>query len=1065
MADRYWIGGPGTWNTSGTTKWSAAAGIALPGATCSGTTLTTTTSPALIVGMTVFGSTATSLGTITGGSGNTWTVSIGGTFASQTMTAGTVGASVPTVADNVFFSAGAGTGTITMSGALACLSFDSTGASALTFTNTGTLNCAGNFTIIASTIWNTSGTITFSSTSTGRTITTNGKTLACGVTFNGVGGGWTLAGALTITGNITLTAGIFSTGGFALSAAAINISGSTTRTFNMASSAVTVSSSNGWTATTTTNLTFTNTGSTLNLPILGGVFAGGGLSYATVAKASGSNGNLIVTGANTFTNFTVANNGSNSISYVAFPAGVTQTITGTLTLSGTSATNYSLRNYITSSTKGSQATLKIAALATLRSCDFRDITVDQTGAVTTITGTSLGNLGGNNFITFTAAKTVYCNIATSSANWTATMWALTSGGVASNTNYPLAQDTAIVDNSTTSLFQIDITTGVNLPNLDMSARTNSLTLNVTADSSIYGNLVLGPGLINTGNSVISFANRDINTTITTNGRTLVNKIIIDCVARSVTLIDAFTQVQTGGFAFEVTAGTFDTAGFAFTTTSFRSIGTVTRGVTLGASAFSLTGTTNVLTLAATGLTWNYGTSITTLSDASVNAKNITLTDTGALVLGKVVIGGGSSAISDINIVGAGSNHGILELSSTRSLSYVITFSIVPTNFTVGSWLITGTLGNPVSVRSSSTGTAADISITNKTTGIDYLSISDIYCLSKTPVTFWAGPNSTNSQNNMGIAFADGSATQAYILDTVGSSTFSKPADWNDAANSIYLIGGGGGASGSIANGAIRVTGAGGGGGGFSFLSNQAISASTSYTIGAGGTGTAGSSGTSTGGLGGLTQWGATIAAAGTGGAATTTTSIGGSGGAGTYAGGNGGAGNVGTSAAAAGGAGGGGAAGPLGPGAVGGAGAQGGVGFAGGGGGNGGGSAGGAASGTASGAGGNNALSVGGGASRSTSGAGNLGVLGGGGGGAGGTGLGGSATPGADILNSFGSGGGGGGSGSVNNGSAVAGAYGGGGGGAGIGTGLTTYKGGDAQSGAIILVYTLSSGSNFFLLF
>ena len=95
MATRYWAGGPGTWSTAATTNWSAASPLILTGASCTGTTLTTTTSPALVVGMTVWSSGNVSLGTITGGSGNSWTVSTGGTYASQKMTAATIGASAP----------------------------------------------------------------------------------------------------------------------------------------------------------------------------------------------------------------------------------------------------------------------------------------------------------------------------------------------------------------------------------------------------------------------------------------------------------------------------------------------------------------------------------------------------------------------------------------------------------------------------------------------------------------------------------------------------------------------------------------------------------------------------------------------------------------------------------------------------------------------------------------------------------------------------------------------------------------------------------------------------------
>ena len=57
-------------------------------ASCSGTTLTTSTSQSFVTNTTVYSNTGVSLGTIVSGSGTTWTVSIGGTYTSQSMTSG-----------------------------------------------------------------------------------------------------------------------------------------------------------------------------------------------------------------------------------------------------------------------------------------------------------------------------------------------------------------------------------------------------------------------------------------------------------------------------------------------------------------------------------------------------------------------------------------------------------------------------------------------------------------------------------------------------------------------------------------------------------------------------------------------------------------------------------------------------------------------------------------------------------------------------------------------------------------------------------------------------------------
>ncbi len=114
MADRYWVGGTGTWNTTSTTNWSATSG-------------------------------------------------------------GASGASVPTTADNVIFDQ-AGTYTVTMIGALACLNI-TVSAGVVTFngfSNPG-LTVAGSWSTIAGTVWSQAADVivTFTST-TARTITSGG---------------------------------------------------------------------------------------------------------------------------------------------------------------------------------------------------------------------------------------------------------------------------------------------------------------------------------------------------------------------------------------------------------------------------------------------------------------------------------------------------------------------------------------------------------------------------------------------------------------------------------------------------------------------------------------------------------------------------------------------------------------------------------------------------------------------------------------------------------------------------------------------------------------------------
>lgn len=151
MANRYWVGGSGTWDTTSTTNWSASSG-------------------------------------------------------------GSSGASVPTASDSVFFDQ-AGTYTVTMTGALNCLDITtSTGTVTFVDGTTPTLTINGSMSLVAGTVWSLTGTTTFTvATGVNNTITTNGVaigTIAFSSTSSSLGG-WVLGSALTAT-KITLNSSYYS---------------------------------------------------------------------------------------------------------------------------------------------------------------------------------------------------------------------------------------------------------------------------------------------------------------------------------------------------------------------------------------------------------------------------------------------------------------------------------------------------------------------------------------------------------------------------------------------------------------------------------------------------------------------------------------------------------------------------------------------------------------------------------------------------------------------------------------------------------------------------------------
>lgn len=146
MANRYWVGGAGTWNSTNTANWSDTSG-------------------------------------------------------------GAGGFSAPTSADDVYFDAASNAGnyTVTTTNQMFCRNFNVAGPAAgtLTFSNTtNSFNIFGSVVHAASGVaYGSSLVLLYSSTATGNTVTTNGFSFNVNNNFNGVGGEWTLQDDLNTTTN------------------------------------------------------------------------------------------------------------------------------------------------------------------------------------------------------------------------------------------------------------------------------------------------------------------------------------------------------------------------------------------------------------------------------------------------------------------------------------------------------------------------------------------------------------------------------------------------------------------------------------------------------------------------------------------------------------------------------------------------------------------------------------------------------------------------------------------------------------------------------------------------
>jgi hypothetical protein len=282
MADRYWVLGTGTWDATSTTNWSASSG-------------------------------------------------------------GAGGASVPTASDNVFFDANsnvlATAFTVTMANApRVCNDFTASGLD-------GNMTLAGSaigLTVSGSLFFPTTnftrtytGVTTFNATTTGKTVTTNGKTFGDTINFNGVGGAWALDTAVQInSGALTLTNGTLNLNGKTITTNLrfLTATGTKNLTFNGGTVVCTSGGTTSFNNAAPTNFTTTagtGVGAISMTAATAKTFVGGGSTFNCTLNQGGA-GALTITGSNTFSNIT------NTVqpASILFTAGTTSTFSN-FSLSGT----------------------------------------------------------------------------------------------------------------------------------------------------------------------------------------------------------------------------------------------------------------------------------------------------------------------------------------------------------------------------------------------------------------------------------------------------------------------------------------------------------------------------------------------------------------------------------------------------------------------------------------------------------------------------------------------------------------------------------------------------------
>lgn len=589
MADRYWVGGTGTWSSSSTANWSASSG-------------------------------------------------------------GASGASVPTSGDNVFFDAnsnvGTGSFTVTMANSpRVCKDFTASGLDgAMTLEGTGIgLTVSGALSFPATNFTASyTGTTTFTP-STNTTITTNGVAFSGNLTINASGGGviCSLGSALSVGSNvITVNIGVLDTAfgsNYAITAGSLTTTGGgndvqlreATLTLSNSSSSAFAATLSGANLFADTNSTIVFTAATVAINLGSGNKTIGNVSFTNTGIGTiRFLGNIGSSQTITCTNLTFNTFSAVGVSEILLEPNIR--VTNTLTLTGSNGSSRVFVRPNTSSFASQslyQRTIQCDLSTTVSDVDFRDIAI--TGAASPLSGTRLGDCGGNTNITFDAAKTVYWSLV-GGGNWSSTAWATTSGGTPSTANFPLAQDSVIIENTglnTSATVTID--GNYNIGSFFSDTRTNAMTLaSGTTSPTFYNSCTYGSGITLSGIGTFTFSIRSAKT-LNSGGITFTQNIVIRGPGGST--LQLLTNNLTTTRSFTLAEGVFNLNNLTLTTASFQSPSTysTTRILTFGTGVINCTGTGTVWSLS--GLFSSSGTPVVNITSSGSTAITVTGDSTNQLI--------------------------------------------------------------------------------------------------------------------------------------------------------------------------------------------------------------------------------------------------------------------------------------------------------------------------------------------------------------------------------------------------------------------------------------------------
>jgi hypothetical protein len=415
--------------------------------------------------------------------------------------------------------------------------------------------------------------------------------------------------------------------------------------------------------------------------------------------------------------------------------------------------------------------ISVAAINASASVDVDFKNVSISGAVSPISGVRFGNYGGNTGINFTAPSTKYINTTATLVNTSDNIWTTISGGTPSLNNFPLPQDSIIINNSSIPSGATIVVDNPNLASLDASSRNTPLTLSWKSNISLVGSIykfssnilhdvTVDPGYSTTNR--ILYLNSPTSVQLTCGGTKFdpvtkssvsyipSNTIGITCISPSFQSTDGmYVSGKTDIGPYEYPIG-YQTKNASFSNDNY----TFNSGLSIQAFTSLILGTGTIN--ASNGDVYIAGAIVPTLSTiGTINLTNAySFTNLTSYKFNNIIINTTktshsmtfrSAPTTDATYVGTSSGYnGAITTGSLGGPLTIIFTSTVTYNFT--DWKLTGSYGKEITLQSSNAGSRFTISQGPGKIAPYYLKIKD--CAATGGAT-WLDYNGVNLGNNTG----------------------------------------------------------------------------------------------------------------------------------------------------------------------------------------------------------------------------------------------------------------------------------------------------------------------------